>query len=137
MVKGVLIKLEGVVQGVGFRPFVHRLAVDLGLNGFVLNTSNGVEIHAEADPEKLKIFYLRLKSELPPLARLTKSKITAVPPRGLKSFLIRENKKNSSQSCLVSPDISVCSDCLKELLNKTNRRYLYPFINCTNCQCRV
>lgn len=133
MAKAVLIKLEGVVQGVGFRPFVNRLAVDLGINGFVLNTSNGVEIHAEADPKRLKIFYLRLKSELPPLARLTKSKITVARFLGLKGFSIQDSKKKSSPSCLISPDISICPDCLKELLNKTNRRYLYPFINCTNC----
>jgi hydrogenase maturation protein HypF len=133
MVKAARIKLEGIVQGVGFRPFVHRLAADLGISGFVLNTSNGVEIHAEADPDELKIFFLRLKNELPPLARLTKSAISATRPKGFKDFNIRESKKSSGQSCLVSPDISICPDCRKELLTPTNRRYLYPFINCTDC----
>jgi hydrogenase maturation protein HypF len=133
MVKAARIKLEGIVQGVGFRPFVHRLAVDLGISGFVLNTSNGVEIHCEADSIKLKIFFLRLKNELPPLARLTKATIIPTRPQELKDFVIRESKKSFGQSCLVSPDISICPDCRKELLNPTNRRYLYPFINCTNC----
>ncbi|MCX5707646.1 MAG: carbamoyltransferase HypF [Candidatus Omnitrophica bacterium] len=133
MVKAARIKLEGIVQGVGFRPFVHRLAVDLGISGFVLNTSDGVEIHAEADPKKLKSFFLRLKNELPPLARLTKAAVLATRPQGLKDFSIRESKKSFGRSCLVSPDISICPDCRKELLNPINRRYLYPFINCTNC----
>jgi len=133
MEKAARIKLEGVVQGVGFRPFVHRLAQEMGIVGFVLNTSAGVEIHAEASSNKLRLFYLRLKNELPPLARLIKSRFIPTRAQGLKNFAIRESQKSFSQSGLVSPDISVCPDCRKELLDKTNRRYLYPFINCTNC----
>jgi hydrogenase maturation protein HypF len=133
MEKAARIKLEGVVQGVGFRPFVHRLAQEMEIAGFVLNTSAGVEIHAEASPHKLRLFYLRLKNELPPLARLTGSEFILARAQGLKSFSIRESQKSSRQSCLASPDISVCPDCLQELFDRNNRRYLYPFINCTNC----
>jgi hydrogenase maturation protein HypF len=133
MVKAALIELEGIVQGVGFRPFVHRLARDLGITGFVLNTSRGVEIHAETSAGKLRGFYLRLKNELPPLARLTASKFSFAKVQGFKDFRIRESKADSRRFSLVSPDISICPDCLKELFSKADRRYLYPFINCTNC----
>ena len=117
----------------GFRPFVHRLAKSLGITGFVLNTSTGVEIHAEADLATLREFYLRLKNELPPLAKLTKSGFTSASPQDYHGFTIRESKITSRQSCLVSPDIATCPDCRKELFDKADRRCLYPFINCTNC----
>jgi hydrogenase maturation protein HypF len=133
MIKAVKINLEGIVQGVGFRPFVHRLALLLGLNGAVLNTSCGVEIAAEGNAEKISEFYKRLHSELPPLAKIIKSEVKSVRIKGYKAFSILESKKSFRQSVLVSPDICICSDCLKELFSDKNRRYLYPFINCTNC----
>jgi hydrogenase maturation protein HypF len=133
MVKAARIEFEGVVQGVGFRPFVHRLALISKINGFVLNTSAGVEIHAESSPKKLKFFYQRLISGLPPLAKLTKARFDFVKSRGYQGFNIRESRESANRSCLVSPDIATCPDCRKELLSKSDRRYLYPFINCTNC----
>ncbi len=133
MVKAVRIELEGIVQGVGFRPFVHRLARELGVCGFVLNNSTGVEIHGQASPEKLREFFLRLKNEPPPLARITKSKSSAARIEKLNGFVIKESQNTSRRPCLVSPDIAVCPECLKELFDKTDRRNFYPFINCTNC----
>ena len=133
MVKAARIDLEGVVQGVGFRPFVHRLALSLGITGFVLNTSSGVEIHAEGNSDKLQEFYHRLRNDLPPLAKLTKFGFTFTRVHPYQNFNIRESKIIPGQSCLISPDISICPDCHKELFDKSDRRYLYPFINCTNC----
>ena len=127
------IKLEGVVQGVGFRPFIHKLSNKLGLAGFVANTSSGVEIEVEGEKQKLLNFYHKLLKDLPPLARITKNDVTFVSPKGYKDFIIRESKKNSGQSALVSPDIAICNDCLRELFSHRDKRYLYPFINCTNC----
>lgn len=127
------IKLEGVVQGVGFRPFVHRLANQWRLKGFVINTSNGIKIEVEGEKEKIINFYNSLLRELPPLARITKKEIVIVSPKGYKNFVIRESKKTSLQSVLVSPDIGICQACYQELFSYFDRRYLYPFINCTNC----
>jgi hydrogenase maturation protein HypF len=133
MVKRARIKLEGVVQGVGFRPFVHRLSNRWGLTGFVANTSSGIEIEVEGEKQRLIRFYNDIQEELPPLARITKKNITIVAPKGYKEFIIRESKKTSTQSALVSPDIAICNECIKELFSSSDRRYLYPFINCTNC----
>jgi hydrogenase maturation protein HypF len=133
MIKAVRIKLFGLVQGVGFRPFVHRLALNSKITGYVLNTSDGLEIHAEASPDKLRRFFLLLKKDLPPLARLTGAEIAPANVQSFSNFDIRESKNLSQQSCLASPDIGICPDCLHELFERTNRRHLYPFINCTNC----
>jgi len=133
MLKAARIELEGIVQGVGFRPFVHRLALRLGIKGFVRNTSRGVEIHAEARAGKLKEFFLLIQKELPPLARLTAAGFSFTAAQNHKSFEIRQSLKDGDRSCLISPDIAVCPECLEELFTKNNRRYLYPFINCTNC----
>ncbi len=127
------IRLEGIVQGVGFRPFIHRLSAEFGLNGRVKNTSFGVEIEIEGENKKLTEFYYSLRKNVPALAKITDASIKFLPPKGYKDFLIQESKKNRSQSTLISPDISICNDCVKELLAPEDRRYLYPFINCTNC----
>jgi len=133
MLKRAKIRLEGVVQGVGFRPFIHRLSIRLGLAGFIANTSSGVEIAVEGEKRKLINFYRQIQAELPPLARITKKDITFGRAKGYKGFTIRESKKTPAQSALVSPDIAICNECRKELLSPSDRRYLYPFINCTNC----
>jgi len=133
MHKAVKILLEGVVQGVGFRPFVHRLCNIMGLSGYVLNTSSGVEIFVEGSKKAIEALDIGFKTQLPPLARITKKRIKSALPRGYKGFKIRESKKTQQISTLVSPDISVCDNCLKELFSPIDRRYLYPFINCTNC----
>ncbi|MFA6384986.1 MAG: carbamoyltransferase HypF [Candidatus Omnitrophota bacterium] len=127
------INLEGIIQGVGFRPFVHRLADRFRLSGFVLNTSAGVMIHAESDRETIGLFLKALTRELPPLARITKQRVRFIRPLGLSGFSIKISERSDKRSALVSPDIGICDECLAELKDPRNRRYAYPFINCTNC----
>lgn len=121
------------MQGVGFRPFIHRLSKEFALAGGVLNTASGVEIEVEGEKRKIRNFYQSLQEKLPPLAKITDRDITYKPPKGYKDFTIKESRKTQAQSVLVSPDISICNDCVKELFNPADRRYLYPFINCVNC----
>ena len=125
--------VKGVVQGVGFRPYVFTLAEALQLKGYVTNTSEGVIIDIEG--ARLPEFLSRLTPEAPPLSRITDVVVTSLPPHGHPDFRIRESTdgKANLPFTLVSPDVSVCDDCLKELLLPADRRYLYPFINCTNC----
>ncbi len=129
------IKVKGLVQGVGFRPFVFNLARSLDLTGFVKNTSGGVVIEIEG--EDAGVFLERLKSEKPELSDVESIDVESIekenpPEYGREGFNIVESEDTGSITP-VSPDISVCNDCLSELLNPTDRRYLYPFINCTNC----
>jgi len=127
------IDIEGVVQGVGFRPFVHRLAKRFGIDGYVLNTSQGVSIHAETDRPKMNAFLKTLRQEVPPLARITGTRVRAAAAEGISGFSIRDSKKTAGHAALVSADIGTCVDCLAEMNSDTDRRYRYPFINCTNC----
>ncbi len=128
------IKISGVVQGVGFRPFVHNLAQSLGLKGFVLNSSQGVLIEVESeDPRRLELFVQRLPMEIPPLARLEDMEVSAIGPAGHEEFVIRESMDAPGHYVLISPDIATCEDCLRELKDEKDRRFHYPFINCTNC----
>jgi len=128
------ITVTGVVQGVGFRPFVHNLAQSLGLKGFVLNSSRGVIIEVEsADPAMLDIFVQRIPMELPPLARLEGMEVSPIEPVGHEEFTIRESLDAPGHYVLISPDIATCEDCLRELTEEKDRRFEYPFINCTNC----
>jgi len=124
------ITIQGVVQGVGFRPFVYNLARELGIRGFVSNTSEGLIIQAEGPG--LDLFIDRIRQQAPPLSRIEQLEIAPSEPCGYADFSIRESR-NGSSFTLLSPDISVCDACLVELFSKTNRRYRYPFINCTNC----
>jgi hydrogenase maturation protein HypF len=133
MVSAAKIRLEGVIQGVGFRPFIFRLCRESSLTGFILNTSSGVEIHVEASREAIISFYENLEENLPPLAKVTQKEITFVKPAGYNDFSIKESLKTRERSALISPDIATCPDCLKELFDPQDRRFLYPFINCTNC----
>lgn len=133
MKPAVQIDIEGVVQGVGFRPFVHRLAERFRLNGYALNTSEGITIYAEAGRPKINAFLKALTAEVPPLARITSIRTRSVPPQGIAGFSIRESRKTPQQTALVSPDIGICADCLAEMNRDADRRYRYPFINCTNC----
>lgn len=126
----VLINIKGLVQGVGFRPFVYNLAKSLNLKGSVANTTDGVTIDIEG--EDVTFFIEMLSKEAPPLSKIINVDITPMPFCGYKGFEILKSRDNGS-STLISPDISVCDDCLKEMFDKTDRRYLYPFINCTNC----
>ena len=131
--KRAIIKVTGIIQGVGFRPFIYRLARKFSLNGFVINTSSGVTIEVERDPDKIKLFYKSLIKEAPILAFIESTEIEYQKLKGYKEFQIKKSKSEEGHYVLISPDICICEDCLKELFNKKNRRYLYPFINCTNC----
>src|SRR3989304_2417649 len=124
------ISVRGVVQGVGFRPFVYSLAKSLNLKGFVMNSSKGVTIEIEGNDSSL--FVERLKNEAPPLSKIMNLDVSPLPYHGYKDFQIVESEDEGSFT-LISPDVSVCKDCFRELLSDNDRRYLYPFINCTNC----
>ncbi len=124
------ILVRGVVQGVGFRPFVYSLAKSLNLKGFVMNSSKGVTIEIEGNDSSL--FVERLKNEAPPLSQIMSLDVIPLPYHGYKDFQIVESEDEGSFT-LISPDVSVCKDCFRELLSDNDRRYLYPFINCTNC----
>ncbi len=127
------ILVKGVVQGVGFRPFVYRLAVSENLKGFVSNSSHGVEIEVEGEPSSLERFLQNLQSDSPVLAKITKVEISDMPVSEDTEFLIKSSKVEEEKSTLISPDVSICDDCLRELFDPDDRRYRYPFINCTNC----
>ena len=124
------ITIEGIVQGVGFRPFVYNLARQLGVRGFVSNTSEGVIIYAEGCG--LGLFIDRIRREAPPLSRIERVEIRPSDPSDLTDFFIRTSRDIGSFT-LLSPDIAVCEACLQELFAEGDRRYRYPFINCTNC----
>ena len=130
------IELQGVVQGVGFRPFVYRTAQRYGIGGRVWNSSEGVFIEAEAASDSLDAFLRALRTELPPLARIDQLAVSNQTPLGTLGFRIDESQSlgdSFNASTLVPPDISTCPECLAEFTNAANRRFQYPFTNCTNC----
>lgn len=127
------ITVEGIVQGVGFRPFVYGLARENGLGGFVLNDSAGVTIELEGERRALDNFVQSLQKQAPPLAMIEKIACDIVPPRGECRFEIVASHAESDRRALISPDTPTCEDCLRELFDPSDRRYRYPFINCTNC----
>ncbi|MGH2969166.1 MAG: acylphosphatase, partial [Solirubrobacteraceae bacterium] len=126
-------RVEGVVQGVGFRPFVHRLAGELSLDGFVLNDERGVLVEVQGDPERVERFLVRLRDEAPPLAVVERVLAEVVEPRAGAGFFIVESERGGTPEALVSADVATCEDCLAELFDPADRRYRYPFLNCTNC----
>ena len=124
----------GQVQGVGFRPFIYRLAVEGGLSGSVGNTSEGVRIEVQGDPAQVDAFAVRLRRELPPLARLTRLEVTELPPvDGETEFVIVASHGHAGHSVLVSPDVGICEDCLRDMRTPGDPRFGYAFTNCTNC----
>jgi hydrogenase maturation protein HypF len=125
--------IQGAVQGVGFRPFVYRLAKELKLNGWVLNSSQGVFIEADGYKEILDSFVLRIERERPPHSFIQSLEFSFLDPAGYNDFNIRTSDDEGNKSVLILPDIATCSDCLKDIFDPSNRRYLYPFTNCTNC----
>lgn len=125
--------VNGIVQGVGFRPFVAQAAVELGLAGHVCNTSAGVVIEIEGPGPGLDEFTRRLREEAPPLARLVSFDSQDIPPAGAVGFEILRSVDTPGTSTLIPPDIATCADCLAEVRDKDNRRFGYPFTNCTNC----
>jgi len=130
------IAVTGIVQGVGFRPFVYRLATHHGLVGFVRNLGDaGVEIVVEGERRTIEAFALALRSEQPPLARIEDVKIVWGQASGeFSAFnVVESEKRGSGERSVLPPDLALCDDCLKEMLNPIDRRYLYPFITCVNC----
>jgi hydrogenase maturation protein HypF len=131
--KGARIHITGIVQGVGFRPFVYGLATRLALNGWVRNTSAGVEIEVDGPRENLETFISALRGEPPPLSRIDSFQVDWIPVNGFSAFEIVHSEGKPGDFIPISPDVSICVDCLDELLDPHDRRYRYPFINCTNC----
>ena len=129
----VKVTVHGAVQGVGFRPFVYRLATQLRLNGWVLNSSQGVFIEVEGSTEALNEFLERLENEKPPLAIIQSIEASFLDGVGYDKFEIRFSEQSGEKIALILPDVATCSDCLREILDPANRRYRYPFTNCTNC----
>ncbi len=121
------------MQGVGFRPFVYNLAQRMGLDGWVLNHSGGVDIEAEGPPETVDAFVAALRDEAPPLARIESLEAEPIPVDGYERFEIRHSEAQEGRYQLISPDVATCPDCVGELFDPADRRYRYPFINCTNC----
>ncbi|MGD0247519.1 MAG: carbamoyltransferase HypF [Candidatus Limnocylindrales bacterium] len=129
------IEVRGVVQGVGFRPFVWRLAAELGLDGRVINRAGQVKIEVAGSPAAVDAFVARLRSDAPPRARVEDVTVREAqsPPAEGSGFAIEESEAAASTERLFPPDIATCDDCLRELFDPTDRRYRYPFTNCTNC----
>jgi len=127
------IRVRGVVQGVGFRPFVYRLAQANTLAGWVFNDEDGVEIHLEGPNQSLDAFVESLKTEAPPAAQITTIHIKSAEPSGLDAFEIRQSEHAGTPTTRISPDLPVCADCLAELFDPSDPRFHYPYINCTNC----
>jgi hydrogenase maturation protein HypF len=127
------VRVRGVVQGVGFRPFVFRLARAQSLAGWVVNESDGVDIHIEGAEPALEAFLSDLRARPPAAAEISTIEVEATRPSGLREFTIRESRRNGRPSVRISPDLPVCDACLAELFDPADQRYLYPYINCTNC----
>jgi len=127
------IRVRGVVQGVGFRPYVYRLARANTLTGWVLNGEEGVEIYLEGAEPGLQAFVEDLKTQAPPAASIAEIEVQRAAPVGLSDFTIRESQRRERPTVRISPDLPVCDDCLEELFDPADRRFWYPYINCTNC----
>jgi hydrogenase maturation protein HypF len=126
------VQTEGIVQGVGFRPFVYDLALRHELTGWVLNDEQGVQIEVEGEGDHVASFLSEL-SIPPPLAVVERTQVSYFPPTGYTDFQIRESREGQERCALISPDMALCEDCQRELLDPRDRRFRYPFINCTNC----
>jgi hydrogenase maturation protein HypF len=131
------IAISGIVQGVGFRPFVHRLASELNLQGCIRNRNGGVLIEVEGEPATLDRFLTELTTQPPPLARIDEVHWSSRPPRGDASFRIEPSEADSAGEIFISPDVATCDDCLAEMFDPGDRRYRYPFLNCTHCGPRL
>jgi hydrogenase maturation protein HypF len=127
------VNVNGIVQGVGFRPFVYQLAARYGLKGEVANTAAGVSIHIEGPAEGLRAFEADLSARRPPLAHIVEVQSLPEPLGNFSEFRIVASRPGDAMTTLISPDVAVCEDCLRELFDPADRRFHYPFINCTNC----
>jgi hydrogenase maturation protein HypF len=133
LVHRVYVEVEGTVQGVGFRPFVYRLARELGLTGWVQNTRNGVSIEVEGDAPAIETFLQQLHTDAPPSASIETINRTIVPVLGNVGFLIDRSVESGQRTLVIPPDLATCADCLRELTDPTDGRFQYPFITCTRC----
>ncbi|MEW6071720.1 MAG: carbamoyltransferase HypF, partial [Planctomycetota bacterium] len=127
------LRIDGLVQGVGFRPFVHRTAAALDLGGWVRNTGEGVELEIEGAPARIEAFLAVLREAAPPAARVGTMRRAEVAPRGERAFRILASRSRGERPALVSPDLATCPACLRELDDRDDRRHGYPFLNCTDC----
>ncbi len=127
------IKVKGIVQGVGFRPFVYNLAQSLKLAGYVFNSSSGVTIEVEGEAESVDQFVAALRDHPPTLSQITDIRTEQIEPLGEETFVIRESLREEGEFVLVSPDVGTCEDCWRDFGDRSNRRYGYAFTNCTNC----
>jgi hydrogenase maturation protein HypF len=125
--------VRGTVQGVGFRPFVARLADTHGLRGWVLNANRGVEIHVEGEPEAIDAFATAIRTDAPPAAKVVALDTLEATQTGVARFVIRQSEPRAIPTVPISPDLPVCEDCLAEMRDSAARRFEYPYINCTNC----
>ena len=134
MTEALNIHVTGIVQGVGFRPFVYRLARKHHLCGWVLNGVDGVRIHAEGSQSDLDHFALAIADEAPAAAKVERVLLDPASVESFETFEIRfSDDTDTTSTTLVSPDLATCDDCLYELFDPADRRFHYPFINCTNC----
>ena len=129
----IAVSISGVVQGVGYRPFIYRLATEEGLSGFVRNYGGGVYLEAQGDPAALETFLRRVRREAPPAAAAFSLECESIPAEDGHGFEIRDSGERESAPLPVTPDLATCADCLAEIGNPSARRVDYPFTNCTNC----
>jgi len=127
------VRINGIVQGVGFRPFVYQTAIRHGLKGNVANTSTGVDIHVEGPSQRIDRFLTELAEHPPPMAHIVDVRIEPTDIGGADEFTIVHSRAGDERATLISPDVSICEDCRHELFDAGDRRFRYPFINCTNC----
>ena len=125
--------IKGVVQGVGFRPFVYNLALTMGIKGSVLNSGEGLVIEAEGEEQNVRNFLKELKENTPRLAKISNYQEIELPPCGYKSFEILKSAPGNDKEALIPPDVAACPECIKEIFDPQDRHYQYPFTNCTNC----
>ena len=127
------LQVHGIVQAVGFRPFVHRIAMEHNLRGYIANVGDHVEIAVEGDPGDIEQFLENLQKKHPPISVIDRIEKEECPDEHFKSFSVIKSKKKSGGESIIPPDIAVCDNCLEELFSPPDKRYLYPFINCTHC----
>ena len=127
------IEFEGIVQGVGFRPFLHKLALDRGLAGWALNTSAGVLMELEGERQAIADYVEAVRQDGPPLSRVLVTRVRHLPLAGFSDFTIQPSRRAEGELTLLCPDVATCADCRRELADPRDRRYRYPFTNCTNC----
>src|SRR5690348_10260629 len=128
--------VQGAVQGVGFRPFIYRLAAEIGIQGWVSNSAQGVLIEAEAARPQLDTFVAQIEAQKPPHSSIQRIVVEPIPAIGMhdhSKFEIRESNATGDRSTIILPDLGTCPDCLREMLDPSNRRHRYPFTNCTHC----